>query len=227
MYKNIFYFHLKNITIIIWMLLFSFIFLFLHLYTQSIEETMKNIINAIADGVILAIIISLFNMILKNFNHLSNIKKYKESIESVLIMSLLNLKYGTEHLPDISEVNLTELCDSLLKNIDKYDEKKFIEFKYSITNDYQSILQNISVSSKIDYIHSFIYSGIVSNLNALFQNWKETETNLEKFKLNHPINHKKNNFNLYIYSKDILKIYINTCKQFSLCEFDDYYLKIK
>lgn len=220
--KKLFYFHLKNITLIICSIDALLLFLFLHFYSGNFYDPHKGIINGIADGVILAILLSLINLLINNFHHLNEMKRLKESVNNMLVISLLKYVYGDKKLPDLSQVSIKETCEKILESIDIYKEKEFTEFQYAIRNDYDAIIQNINVVAHIDSMHSFAYGILISNLNALLKQWKGSEENSRKYNLDHPIDDKKKYYNLYLKSKYHIKIYIETCIKFYECEFEDF-----
>ena len=220
--KSLLYYHLKNAIYGIFSFDVVLIFIFLHQISEKCVEQNKDIINGIADGIVLAILLSLINLLIRNRNHLYEMKKTKESVNDILIISLLKYVYGNKTLPDISQVSLKHICEIILKNIEQYKEKEFFEFQYAIRNDYDSIVQNINVVSKIDSMHSFTYGILISNLNALIKQWMDFEVKFEKYNGSHPINNKTKYYNLYLQSKGLIKIYVNTCLQFCECEFEEF-----
>lgn len=220
--KKLLYFHLKNIIYFTFSLDAFLFFLLLHQYSATICTQNKDVINGIADGVILAILLSLISLLINNCHHLSEMKKNKESVNNILLLSLLKFVYGKSNLPDISQVSMKNICEKIIQTIDTYQEEQFTEFQYAIQNDYNAIIQNISVVAKIDSMHSFTYGILVSNLNALIKQWKDFEEKFKKYNLDHPINNKTKYYNLFIQSKGYIKIYIDTCLKFDKCEFEEY-----
>lgn len=220
--KKLFYFHLKNVTLMICSIDALLLFLFLHFYSENFCEPCKGIINGIADGIILAILLSLISLLIDNFHHLNEMKRLKESVNNMFVISLLKYIYKYKILPDLSQVSIKETCEKILESIDIYKEKEFTEFQYAIRNDYDAIIQNINVVAHIDSMHSFAYGILISNLNALLKQWKDSEENLRKYELDHPCNNKTNYYNLYLQSKSYIKIYVETCIKFEECEFEDF-----
>lgn len=220
--KKLFYFHLKNIDLIICIIGALLCFLLLHLYSGNFSGTCKEIINGIADGVVLAMLLSFVGSIKNNYHHLNELKRFKESVNVVLIISLLKYVYGNKILPDISRVSIKEICERIIENIDDYKEEEFMQFQYAIRNDYDAIIHNINVVAKIGNMHSFIYTGLISNLKALLEEWKDFEEKFKKYRGDHPIYNKEKYYNMYFQSKGHIRTYIKTCIKFDECEFEDF-----
>ena len=194
--KKLFYFYLKNITLVICSIDAVLLFLILHFYSENFSDPCKGIINGIADGVILAILLTLISSLKNNFHRLNEMKRLKKSVNNMLVISLLKYVYGNKILPDLLQVSIKETCKKILESIDSYREKEFTEFQYAIRIDYNAIIQNINVVAHIDSKHSFVYGILISNLNALLKQWKDLEESFIKYNLDHPINDKIKYFNL-------------------------------
>ena len=220
--KKLLFFYLNNFIYIIYSLLSIIVFLFFHFLSESFNEPGKSIINGIADGIILAILLSLFGLLVSNFQHLNDMKKIKESANNILVLSLMKYYYGNQTLPDISTISIEMICIKLNYLLDNYREEEFIEFQYALKNDYNTIIQNISVVSKIDSMHAFSYGVLCSNLNALLNKWNDLEKQFLKYNLDHPVNNKLKYYNIYYQSKGYINIYLESCLNFAICEFEDY-----
>lgn len=186
------------------------------------SELKKDVINAIADSVFLAVVLVIIQLIFNQFKKLDNYKKLKQGTEYMIINCLLPLKYGANKSTDISTINLNGFCSELLEKIEKYNKTNFAEFQYRARNNYISIAQNVALGAQIDSIHLNAYASVVSNLYALIAKWDEEKQKLEKIGKNHPVDFESNLFDMYLKSKNLLKIFIMSCRSLSECEFEDF-----
>jgi len=222
--KSFFYFHLKNIATIIWLVDIFSLFLFCHYIVESfsLEDTFsRKTIESIADGVLLAACLGLISIIINTFKERRELENRKEAIENILKLSIMRLVYH-DKAPSLEKISLSDLCEKALASVSKYNQDKFEQFRYAINNDLPVIEQNMNEATRIDLTNSLCYGVIISNLNALIKQWNDVEDRIRKYDKDFLINYSQNIYNIFFQSKYHMILYLKSCQKFSDCTFEDY-----
>ena len=222
--KSFFYFHLKNISTIIWLSVFFILFIYCHYFVLVFnwEGTLKGkIIESLADGMLLAICMGLISIIINNYKARKELENRKEGIENVLKLSIIKLVY-TDSPPALEKISLPSLCETAITSINKYKQDKFEQFRYAVNNDLPVIEQNINEATKIDLTNSLAYNVLVSNLTALINEWNNIEKRIKQYDKDYLINYSQNIYNIFFQAKFHLIIYLKSCQNFSNCNYEDY-----
>ncbi|UTC82787.1 hypothetical protein [Treponema denticola] len=217
--RPLIYYWLKKIVFLLLIIDSSIVFILIHLKTNGLWKNYKEFINPIADSILLGLILNFINIIFKNISSLNQFRIAKENIENVLKPSILRLIFGKEEIPDIAFVKLEEICDKAIKNIEKLPDENFEGFYHTIRMERNSILFNQSEAAKIDRTHVFIYNGITSNLSEFLLRIEDAENICQKRNITSP---SKATQVKRINSKVALICYLNACKEFSRCYFDEF-----
>ena len=222
--KSFFYFHLKNITTIIWLSIFFILFIYCHhiVIVFTWEDTLKGkIIESLADGILLAICMGLISIIINNFKAKQELENRKEGIENVLKLSIMKLVY-TDKPPALEKISLASLCETAITSVNKYKQDKFEQFRYAVNNDLPIIEQNINEATKIDLTNSLAYNVLVSNLIALIKEWNNIEERIKQYDKDYLINYSQTIYNIFYQAKFHLIIYLKSCQNFTNCNYEDY-----
>ncbi len=208
----LFYYYFVYVICIIWIIDAFLAFIFLH-------NLNKPILNAIADGLILAIIPICVTVAVNNYKKIKKNNSSKNYLEDILKPSLLKLCLkDTKKMPDLETVDFIDLCNEINTNINNFSVKQFQEFFYSLELDYQVIISNKWIADSIDEPHGFLYGGIINLIMALRLCKINEEKNGEKYKYEKSIQWS----NIIDISKQHICTLVGNCLSFHNAHYEDY-----